>query len=254
MDRMDDQEAKRFGVQVLDQVKNQIMQQAENLMEAPSHDYPEERVLNFTQPDRGNRPWMDWRSFVSFFRDLGDEKHEIYTRFDIDEALAWSCGDVWWHENVLAISDRPMEMHRDAEGRFHNDSGPAISYRDGWSLYYWHGVPIPGEWVTGNLPSAGEVLTWENMEQRRAACEIIGWKRILEELDAKMIDEDDDPEIGILLEADIPNSGKERFLKVRCGTGREFVLPVPPHVNTALEANAWTWDMEDYEYRPEVRT
>jgi len=92
------------------------------------------------------------------------------------------------------------------------------------------------------------------MEQRRAACEIIGWKRILEELDAKVIDEDGDPEIGILLEADIPDSGTERFLKVRCGTGREFVLPVPRHVNTALEANAWTWDMEDYEYRPEART
>ena len=73
-------------------------------------------------------------------------------------------------------------------------------------------------------------------------------------MDLKVIDEDGDPEIGTLLEADIPDSGKERFLKVRCVTGREVVLPVPPHVNTALETNAWAWDMEDYEYRPEVRT
>ena len=93
------------------------------------------------------------------------------------------------------------------------------------------------------------------MEQRRAACAIIGWKCILEELDAKVIDEDGDPEIGILLlEAEIPDSGRERFLKVRCGTGREFVLPVSRHVQTALQANAWTWAIEDYEYRPEVRT
>jgi hypothetical protein len=92
------------------------------------------------------------------------------------------------------------------------------------------------------------------MEERRIIIEHIGWVNILKELDTKVIDEDGDPEIGILLEAEIPNSGMERFLQVRCGTGRTFVLPVPRHVKTALQANAWTWGLEDYEYKPEVRT
>lgn len=93
-----------------------------------------------------------------------------------------------------------------------------------------------------------------NMEQRRAACEMIGWDKILHELKAKTIDRDDDPEIGELVEVELPESGKERFLRVRCGTGRRFALCVPREMKTALEANAWTWNLKPNEYNPEVRT
>ena len=197
-----------------------------------------------------------WASFVSFFRDVVSLELDdsVQQQFSLTETLAMSCGFVLWHGHVLAISDRPAEIHRDAEGRLHNAAGPSVSWRDGWRQYHWRGLRVPEKWVTGEPPSAREVLALENIEKRRAACEIVGWKKILNELDAKVIDEDGDPEIGALLEADLPDSGKERFLKVKCGTGREFVLPVPPHVSTALEANAWTWGLEPYEYRPEVRT
>jgi len=194
----------------------------------------------------------DWCAIVAFFREVHGWK--IPESFEIQERLAKSCGHVWSYKNVLAISDRPKEIHRDAEGRLHNENGPSISWRDGWSLYHWHGVSIPKEWVTGAPPSAKKALTWENIEQRRVACEIVGWKNILKELDAKLIDEDGDPEIGILLEAEIPDSGREKFLQVRCGTGRDFVLPVPRHLKTALAANAWTWGLKKREYKPEVRT
>ena len=196
----------------------------------------------------------DCAALYSFFTDIVWLDDPVSEPFRIYETLANTCGFVWFNENFLVISDRPEEIHRDAQGRLHNNAGPSISFRDGWCQFHWHGVAIPGEWVTGKPPSAAEALTWENMEQRRVACEMLGWKNILNELDVKVIDEAGDPEIGILLEVDIPDSGKERFLQVRCGTGREFVLPVPPHVKTALQANAWTWDIEDYEYMPEVRT
>ena len=45
-----------------------------------------------------------------------------------------------------------------------------------------------------------------------------------------------------------------RFLRVRCGTGRSFVLPVPREVHTARQANAWTYGLSESEYAPEVRT
>jgi hypothetical protein len=93
------------------------------------------------------------------------------------------------------------------------------------------------------------------MEQRRAACEIVGWANILRELDSKVIDEDDDPEIGTLLECEIPDSGKERFLQVKCGTGRAFVLHVPKECYTALEAQAWMFQLDVKSFiKPEVRT
>jgi hypothetical protein len=69
-----------------------------------------------------------------------------------------------------------------------------------------------------------------------------------------VIDEDADEMIGTLLEVDIPDIGKEKFLFVKCGTGRNFALPVPPDMKTALEANAWSYGLKPAEYVPEVRT
>jgi len=123
-------------------------------------------------------------------------------------------------------------------------------------MYHWHGVSIPKEWVTTQKPTAKEAITWSNIEQRRAACEIVGWASILSQLDAKVIDKDDDEEIGTLLEVDLPDSGRERFLQVKCGTGRTFALPMPKTVNTALEANAWSYGLENIanQFKPEIRT
>ena len=247
-----------FGDRLFESVMNQLLDQSENLSKNQLLDCFDVYAPDFDTYESGDSSWINWRSFVSFFQSASEPDNGIFECFDIDRTLAYSCGDLWWHEHVLAISDRPQEIHRDANGRLHNDNGPSVLYRDGWGLYHWRGVAVPKEWVTDRPPPAREALAWENIEQRRAACEIIGWKNILKELDAKVIDADDDPEIGILFEAELPGideeSSIERFLQVQCGTGREFVLPVPPHVNTALEANAWTWDIEGYEYRPEVRT
>jgi hypothetical protein len=103
--------------------------------------------------------------------------------------------------------------------------------------------------------TAKEAITWSNIEQRRAACEILGWAKILQELDAKVINEDGDPEIGTLVEVELPDIGKEKFLRVMCGTKREFALPVPPEMKTALQAQSWTWGLDEKDFTiPEVRT
>jgi hypothetical protein len=189
-------------------------------------------------------------------RDVLGWKGDTLSKLAVNEDLVKSCGWVWWHQNVLAISDRPKHLSRDEVGRLHCENGPSIQYRDGWALYNWHGVSIPAEWIEDkkNL-SAKTAITWPNIEQRRAACEIIGWTKILKELNAKVIDKDDDPEIGSLLEVDLPDSGKERFIHVLCGTGREFAIPVPKDCgDTALEANAWTYGLDAKTFKPEVRT
>ena len=188
---------------------------------------------------------------ISFIRDVIGwdaehlEKFKVYLeKFKIDEDLILSCGWVWWHGAVCVISDRPEQINLDPEGNVHSLTGPSISYRDGWSLYHVHGTAIPAEWITvpGHL-TAEMALTWENVEQRRAACVILGWDTILKSLDAKSLDVDSDPQIGELLEVTLPGSGKERFLRVTCATGRVFALPVPPTMTTALEANAWGYDI-----------
>jgi hypothetical protein len=134
--------------------------------------------------------------------------------------------------------------------------GPAVRYRDGFSVYAVHGVRVPAEWIENKQSlSPQTALTHENIEQRRAAAEIIGWDRVLSELNATTIDKDEDPMVGELLEVNIPDIGRERFLRVVCGTGRKFALPVPREMTTALQANAWTYGFDGINFtKPEIRT
>ena len=233
----------QVGAQVRDQVRAQVW--AENF-QAAKEGLSNEGIANL---------WCAFTAFATFFRDVcGWGDAVILAKLEINETLVKSCGWTWWHQNVLAISDRPKYIKRDDNGRLHCATGASIEYRDGWSLYNWHGVHIPKEWVTGKPPNPSECLTWTNIEQRRAACEIVGWKNILAQLNVKVIDQDGDDEIGTLLEADIPDSGKERFLQVKCGTKRDFVLPVPREIKTAIEAQEWMWQLPKGAYIPEIRT
>ena len=171
--------------------------------------------------------------------------------------LAKNCGWVNVFDELAILQHRPTSIMMDDENRLHCDHAPAITYRDGYSVYSWHGVRIPGEWIENKDSLTPKIaLTWKNIEQRRAACEILGWEAILNTLESKVIDEDADPMIGTLVEVNIPEIGKERFLRVLCGTGRQFALPVPPEMETALAANAWTYGMDDSSefVIPEVRT
>lgn len=160
------------------------------------------------------------------------------------------------HPEFVMVCDFPEVINVDAQGRPHCETGPSQRWRDGWSLYHWHGVRFPAEWIEDRASlTAKKALARPNIEQRRVACEIVGWANILRELDAKTIQRDDDPEIGELVEISIEGR-RVRFLKVRCGTGREFALPVPPDMRTALQANAWTYGIDDAVkfIKPEVRT
>jgi hypothetical protein len=189
-------------------------------------------------------------------RDVCGWTDPILDRFTVEEDLIKNCGWVWWHENVLAISDRPTMINRDTEGRLHSETGPSIAYRDGWQLYHWHGTSIPAEWIEDRASlTPGVALKQTNVEQRRAAIDIIGWARVLRELKAKTIDKDGDPEIGELVEVKLPDlPRKAKFLRVRCGTGREFAIGIPAHINKALDAQAWMVGLEPKDFmRPEVR-
>ena len=115
---------------------------------------------------------------------------------------------------------------------------------------------MPVEWIEDRKSLTPAVaLKQENVEQRRAACEILGWANILRDLNAKTIDRDDDPQIGDLVQVNLPDlSQPAKFLRVQCGTGREFAIGIPPHINKALDAQAWLIGLSKEDFRiPEVR-
>lgn len=186
--------------------------------------------------------------------------------------------------HLICNNSKPILEIKDEDGLIHCSDGPSLIFGDGSSKTYWRGMEIPEEWIEGpseewmekygdflpplqkrsefSLPLPYDALTMANLEMRRAAIEILGWTKILEKYPHQVIDEDEDPEIGTLIKVHLPAANRFGtevsidcfFIRVRCGTGRDFTLSVPPWCRTALEANAWTYGLEPEEYKPEYRT
>jgi hypothetical protein len=203
---------------------------------------------------------LAWQAFYGFCRDvLGvayskEDSEKLDLWLDISRSAGW-----WWaFEGTVVVSERPVKlnwMQPEAGSRLHCATGPSVEFSDGWKLYHWRGTQVPAEWIEDKASVSPETaLTWRNVEQRRCLAEILGWGTILSTLKCKRVDKDEDPEIGELISVDLPDARGAKFLRVKCGTGRDFVLPVPAEMQTAREANAWTFSLKPGELEPEVRT
>jgi hypothetical protein len=215
-----------------------------------------ECAVNWWRFYQGGNMWAAWDCYLTAARDILGLRLPIHEKYAAWEQAAIHGGFRLIHEEFCMVSDFPEVIKVDAENRPHCTDGPSHRWRDGWSLYHVHGISVPAEWIEDKASLTPQVaLTWNNIEQRRIACELVGWERILSEMDACTIDKDEDPMIGELVEVDIPDVGRERFLRVLCGTQRRFALPVPPNMRTALEANAWTFGLDEKSFiKPEIRT
>jgi len=216
---------------------------------------PWETVVDTHVAEKLGTHWTAWAEWLFCVEPELQSLNKIYRPMI---QLNKSC--MYWipYQDVCIVVANPVKVRQDDQQRLHCDFEPAVRFADGWSLYSWHNVSVPSAWIIKSRPhglTPQKALQIPNIEARRAACEIVGWDKILRELKARVIDRDPNPQIGTLLEVVIPGvSWMERFLQVQCGTGRTFALPVPPNVQTAREANAWTYGLAANEYNPEVRT
>ncbi len=186
-----------------------------------------------------------WLSFYNYFEEVCGIEFPMLKGLN---ALAFDSGWVTTFDTWACIHDRPLYIKLDENDRLHGETGPAVEYKDGTKIYVWHGVSVPESWIIDKESlDPMKAITWPNIEQRRAAAEIIGWAKILDKLNCNVIDKHENPHIGTLLEADLPGMGKEKFLRVLCGTGRTFAIPVPPEMTTAVKANSWTYGFENGE-------
>lgn len=205
---------------------------------------------------RGGALWgAGWCAYIAFMRDVLGWSNKVLERHQIDEDLARSCGWVWWHENVLAISDRPSVVNRDDRGRLHCETGPSIAYRDGWTLHHWHGVAVPADVIERPASiTVARIRAEENAEVRRCMIERYGYDRYCADAGLQIVDQcpADHPMIGLrtarlwrdgdLCLVDLLNSTPESD-----GTVRRYVIPVDPNAydgrasRECLAAAASTW-------------
>jgi len=188
-----------------------------------------------------------------FFERVLDSKHakaiddKVLNLTRLWVQLKNSCGFFYVFEGFTIITPRPKSvwaLGANGTRQLHSASGPALEYEDGFKLYYWNGANIPAQWIE-DIDSVDPqlALTLEQQDQRMILREIMGWERIMKVLDCKVIDEDADEFVGKLVEATLPETGRNVFLMAKCGTGRPAVIRVNPECKTALEAQSRAYNV-----------
>lgn len=167
---------------------------------------------------------------------------------------AASAGWWWPYENLVILTERPAELHRDNPGRLHRGDGPALAYPDGFALHAWRGMPIPPGFLdTLSGLTAARILAEDNAELRRVMLEHFGYDRYLAEAGARPLHQD---ETGTLWRIDLPGDEPVAMVEVLNstpepdGSRRTYYLRVPPDTPTARAGVAWTFGLTEAEYRP----
>lgn len=123
---------------------------------------------------------------------------------------------------------------------------------------YWRGVPIDRRIAfSPETITAHEILRERNVAMRRVLLERMGLPRFIAETHGEEIDADYD--VGgarRLLRIPFDGEGPLVCVVVRCpSTGQQYVLRVPPFIETCRQAIAWTAGFDDAKrYRPLVET
>ena len=233
-----DQVESQVGAQVSAQVSNQVRAQVDAQVRAQVRDRSDLFWLyaqrSWVCRHMGNL-WPWWTAWFTFFTehcgiDPLPEKRDLYERLS-------TIGPRYLQPTFAVVSDYPMHIRRDEQNRLHSERDAAVLYADGFALWVWHGVSVPREWIESpQTMDARAIIATPNMEQRAAGLQIMGWTRVMSDLNARVIDTDPDPAIGELLSCDGVTG---TFLRVRCGTGRTMTLRTPPGMRTAMEAQLW---------------
>jgi hypothetical protein len=190
-------------------------------------------------------------SFYSYFRDaagLTEATGKLAGLLQLAEQCGW-----WWpFQNVVILTERHNILHFDDRIRLHCEDGPALSYPDGWSIYAIHGVRVPEDVVMQpEALTVERIESEQNAEIRRVMIDRYGQVRYLQDSGAKEIHRDD---WGILYHKDIPDDEPMVMVKVvnstpePDGAFKDYFLRVPPHIDTALDAVAWTFGKSPSEY------
>jgi hypothetical protein len=170
----------QVGAQVGDQVRAQVGDQVRAQVGAQVRSRWSNSL--YQNLDAGFHAW------VTFFRDVcGWENHTLpaYANHEIlSQHASWS----WWAPDVGAISDKPEILNRDERGRLHSTTGPAIRFRDGWSIYAVHGVRMPSD-IFENRSSltVARIEAEQNTEIRRVMIDLYGPAKYLKDSGAQIV-------------------------------------------------------------------
>lgn len=236
--------------------------------------------------------WAPMCAYYAAMRDVLGLQLPQFQAYAAWEACAREGGFRVMHPEFCIVSDFPAEIHVDEQNRPHNDHGPSHRWRDGWALYHVHGVRV-AEWIVEH-PERITVQAIEsetNAEVRRVMTERYGTARYLLDSGAVAVATDD---YGVLYRKEVPDdepivmvrvlnttpepdgslsraeaekvfgaSAVQRSLDIMRSIDhpvsgeprwKDYMLRVPPVMQSAHEAVAWTFGKSVDDYAPSIES
>jgi hypothetical protein len=211
--------------------------------------------------------------YLTACRDVLGLRLSEHTNYAVWEQAAIHGSKRFIHDEFCMVSDFPIVRKVDEQNRAHCEDGPSHKWRDGYSLYSWHGVTLynPRVVEAPETLTIAEIEQERNVEVRRVMISRFGQERFIKESGAKIIHQD---QFGILFRKEIAGdeplvmvkvinstpeglhrivNGKRAFvpdLKNGKEQFKEYFLRVPPDIATAHDAVAWTFNMPAVDYDP----
>jgi hypothetical protein len=158
----------------------------------------------------------------------------------------------------IEVCTSPTMVKVDESNRLHSAFGPAFVWLDDVHHYYWHGVRVESYVVDHpERITVADIEAETNAEVRRVKIERIGQVRYLLDSGAREVHRDD---YGTLYRKEVP--GNEPLVMVKVvnatpepdGSFKDYFLRVPPTMQTAREAVAWTFGKTPDDYEPGQET
>jgi hypothetical protein len=207
--------------------------------------------------------------WIAFYLFPEEEQLVTYDPIRSEQLGLWatisrSTGWWWPYENVVICTERPVKVSQETVAnqswpyavtsrRLHCEDGPALLYKDGWSVHAWHGVRVPA-WVIDS-PTVETALAEGNSEVRRAALERIGWDKVIADMNLAPIascpDPGNDPHELVLYPTPkgVFQTPTNLLLMVngspdRSGATRLYAETVPANITDPLAAAAWQYGVD----------
>ncbi|MBD2183151.1 hypothetical protein H6S82_14790 [Planktothrix sp. FACHB-1355] len=194
--------------------------------------------------------WAPEASYVDFCLSVLNLNCSYKSEWLLFQEINKNCGIIFPYEELVMVCDRPRILSFDNQHRLHAEGAPAIQFADGYSLYAYHGVPLPEKYgkVHPNNWQSAWLLEEENAELRRVLIQAIGYEKIASELGATELDSFQEYSLlKINTDVDIEPI---YMLKMTCpSTGYIHILRVPPDLKSAREAICWVnWGVDPEEF------
>lgn len=215
--------------------------------------------------------YIPWLSFYLHFKKLGILENELFDAYYKYAQSGIFINMYFDNADLIILIKNPLYAASDNRERLSNKDGYAIEWPDGHGIYFVNGVHFDRELYNSifvNKTIKGrDILLLKNTEQKTIAIQQYGYYDMIKDIGAKKIDEMEimtnvGKAVNELYDFEIEgNEGwrriRGRFVKVvDHSTGKITCLgiPIEKSTETVRGAIAWTFGLNEMEYKPVIET